>query len=292
MTESPDTAHRQKREIAADMFRQAGVTIDWQSARCGYQGKWTAPSADSTCFVKLAPSPGAAAMLRREAEAYAGGLPPGTYRLPTLHRFDDHGDWAIAIWERLPNRALQRVSALVRRVGPFEQAPVRFDYPADLLPECTREGPLTPWRKRLLQRIGGGLIESGPAHGDFVYWNTGVLPGGAKVLFDLEYYRAQRYRYFDRLYWTLLPLVRQAAKHPWLANALIAGAPFLAAGLLPGAHSLSASDALAIMVLDHASEVNCENHRPDILELVAPEEMTQRKAIVTIYTRILERILG
>jgi len=292
MTAHRNATHDLQREIAAACLRQAGLEIDWQSARFGYRGKWTAPSADGSCFIKLASSPPAAAMLRREIDAYRVVSPHKGYRLPALYRFEDCGDWAIAVLERIANHAMLRASALVRRAGPFEHGAHQLRTAAELMPESAREGPLSPWRKRLLQQLGNVAVEAGPSHGDFIYWNIGVTPNGGKALFDLEYYRAERYKYFDRLYWSLLPLVRQAARHPLLAKALTRGAPLLAAGLLPRGHLLSASEALAMVVLDHAAEVDFENRRPDLVELIGTEELTQRKSIVSVYMRILEGILG
>ncbi len=181
---------------------------------------------DGGGFVKLAFSPYAVALARREAAAYAGPPPCTRFRLPEFRRFHDAGAWTALHLSFEEGHPLGSAHALIPRKGPFEAAGARKlllsaldlddagDGPGDG-PEEAATFPPTRFadrRKRLLERSGDRLISFGPSHGDFVHWNILHHDRHAPLLIDFEHHAASAPRSHDRLHWIAGPLLRRVTR--------------------------------------------------------------------------------
>ena len=235
-------------------------------------------------FVKLAPTPATAAALRREASAYALAPPPAPYRRPTLIRFHDGGDWA-ALWLKTEAAApWTRWRALMPRPGPYE-AQVAGRRPLGSLMPPTAAPGFARWQRLLAERHGDQAIAVAPSHGDFVYWN--LLDG--PVLLDFEHFLPDAPRHHDRLAWTIVPRGRRAMALG-LGDRAAAAGPWLARRLLPDGDSAEAE--LALFILHHAERLAAET------ALVAAEGIDdhaaqrQRDRLLSLYPRLLARLLA
>jgi hypothetical protein len=283
-----DTAAAQH---AHDCLSGLGLQVDWSNAAPGHLGKWLLPRIDSTDYIKLAPTPAAASRLRLEAAAYASARPAAEYVLAGFSLLADRDDWAVAVLTGLAHRPCRRRAALSRRCGPFEHLINTGGTVAQVVAEMALDKRFQPWAERLIRQAGDVAAERAPAHGDFVYWNLGIMADRRLALFDLEYYQPLRYRHFDRLYWSLLPVCRQAVRRPWLAALLVTLAPMLAAWLLPRQQPLWPGHGMALMLLDHGNEMAAEHADPVTAALFAPETLVLRKRLLQLYERLLARLL-
>lgn len=213
-------------------------------------GKWVIELRNGAGMVKLATTAQAAASLAVELATQDVALPRQDYCRPHIRALAQEADWA-ALWlEYLPMRNASRLQALRRRPGPFETLAGKTMPLAVLLPGDTGNRVADGLRQFLRQRHGAERVPTAPSHGDFVYWNTGSLPDGRRVLLDFERYAAMRSLHFDRIFWTIVPLARQATRQPLFAAGLLAAAPNLSLILAPDGRL-----GMALMLAEHAAMI-------------------------------------
>lgn len=192
---------------------------------------------DGGGFVKLALSPYAVALARREAAAYAGPPPCTRFRRPEFRCFHDAGAWTALHLSFEAGRPLSSAHALIPRKGPFEAA---ADARKPLWSALDLEDPgeaatfpptrFAAQRERLLERSGDRLISFGPSHGDFVHWNILHHDQRAPLLIDFEHHAASAPHSHDRLHWIAGPLLRRVTRRDrsgLSAGLLVAGAAAL-----------------------------------------------------------------
>lgn len=253
---------------------------------------------DGGGFVKLALSPYAVALARREAAAYAGPPPCARFRRPEFRRFHDAGAWTALHLSFETGRPLSSAHALIPRKGPFEAADatrkplwhaLNLDNPAGDDPGEAAAFPPTrfaPRRERLLDRSGGRLISFGPSHGDFVHWNILHHERYAPLLIDFEHHAACAPRSHDRLHWIAGPLLRRVTRRDrdgLSAAALIA----VAAALI----RWFPREELSLFLLRHGRRLEREQAATEAPGAGRSGAYRHRARLLDLYDRLLAELL-
>lgn len=274
------------RDTAAAYLETLGVAAEIETGARGHMGKILVRLCNQAGLIKLALNERARQQLLAEARGYAEAPPSPSYRRPTFRLLHDDQGWAAALVEDLPIRRYARHEALGRRPGPFETERAGTASAGDLLRYAVDGAASGRIRDRLVARWGERQVPCAPSHGDFIYWNLGQLPDGRPALFDLEYYAPVRSRHFDRFFWSFVPLCRQAASRPWISGAVLSAAPGLARRVSP-----DGADGLALMLGEHASIMDRENHLPDAATLYDPVTLRLRRRQVAFYERLVDGLV-